>query len=134
MELRDYIEEIEPKLSKSKGRSILRCVIEFSKLLSSVMPESGKNGINVSERFLNNQASENDLETARVAIWEDYADNYKDTPKGAALRTIICALFFPIGDKEYFDTLTYAIDFSREALPNLKDSDFKGIIENEFKA
>lgn len=96
MELRDYIEDIEPLLSKNDGRSILRCIVEFSKLLSDIMPESGKEGIVVAEKFLRQEATSVDLETSRVAIWNDYDKNFKETQQGEALRTVVCALFFQL--------------------------------------
>jgi len=134
MELRDYIENIEPYLSENEGRSVIRCVVEFSKLIAAVMPESGKKGIEVAEKFLNKEANSKDLEKIRIEIWNDIDKNYKNTAQEEALRAIICALFFPIGKNEHFDTLTYAIDFSKNANPKLNDNDFKEIIENEFKA
>lgn len=133
MDLEDYIEGIEPMLSMNEGRVVIRCVCEIAKLLRDVMPESGNSGIKVVESFLSRNATTEDLVTARVAIWEDHDQNFKGTPQGEALRAVICALFFPIENDEYFDTLSYAIDFSRNAKPGLNDGMLRAIIENEFK-
>ena len=134
MELEEYIEEIELLLPKQEGRLVIRCVVEFCKLLIDIMPVSGKNGIEVAERFLLGNATESDLLDARVLVWKDHDAHYKNTPEGEALRAIICALFFPIVEHELFDTLTYAIDFCRGAKPSIGDSVYKKIIENEFNA
>lgn len=134
MDIKDYIEKIEPMLSKNEGRSVIRCVCEICKILDDVMPQSGRDGIKAAESFLSNNYSSEELVAARVAIWEDHDQNYKGTPQGEALRAAICALFFPIENEEYFDTLCYAIDFSRNAKPGLSDNEFRAIIESVFKA
>ncbi len=133
MELQDYIEEIEPLLSRNNGRHVISCVCEFSKLLGDVMPNSGKEGIRVAESYLLGSSTGSDLVNARVAIWEDHDSNFQGKPEGAALRAIICGLFFPIENDEYYDTLTYAVDFCKSASSSIKDEDFKRIIEYEFR-
>ena len=134
MELEDYIEEIEPLLPRDEGRGVIRCVCEISKLLDDAMPESGRLGIQVAESFLSGNASAEDLVPARVSIWKDHDENYEGTPEGAALRAVICALFFPIENHEYFDTLIYAVDFGRMAKSDLNEEAIFTIINKEFGA
>ncbi len=134
MDLRDYIEEVEPRLFENKGRHVLSCVVEFCKLIKNVMPPSGQNAIDVIDRYLSGEADGNDLVNIRVLVFEDLEKNHKGTPQGEALKAVLCGLFYPIENDEYFDTITYAIDFCRSSMPGIADDRFRKIIEAELKA
>ncbi len=134
MELKDYIEEIELRLFEDNGRHVLRCISEFCKLISEVIPKSGLNAIEVIEQYLSGDADGNDLINARVLVFDDLENNHKGTPQGEALQAVLCGLFYPIENDEYFDTVTYAIDFCRASMPGIADDKFKDIIKAEIKA
>ena len=111
MDYGDTLNDIEMAGGLTAGfDNAMRFMIEACNKMA--LPDHAKESLAVATRYVNNDASVEDLKTVRVRCWQsikgrdcEFAD-----PEVAAIRAVICTLFPRRQDADLFETLSFFED------------------------
>jgi hypothetical protein len=131
----DLLEEIEDigGVSLARDANARLCLFNICKTIETEIPDEVLGFLTTVELFVNNRASEQDLENARVAAW-NFHDAIAKTKhsKRNATRAVISALSNWKTDYEVYDSISYCMDFCSSVSDKNLDDEFCSILNKHL--
>jgi len=110
---RDLLEELELSGALNDEKKVLSFCCACCRLICGKLPKIAQDALEVSENYIKNSASVQDLINARVGLWKFIESDYMnfEKPHVPAIRAVICCLYEIKTIDEAFSSACYALDF-----------------------
>lgn len=111
---RDLVEKFELSSVLNDEKKVLTFCCDCCRLIWDKLPKIAQDALEVSEKYINDSASIQDLIDARTKLWNFIGEDFMnfEMPHISATRAVICCLYEVKTMDEAFDAACYVMGFS----------------------